>query len=200
MTVTSAQVQQDRRKFPRNDVRPRFEINLVQPPRTIAAGSVNFSEGGLCLRLREILEVRSLIRLQVTPEGGVGERTHRPVQCTGRVRWVIQRLDLSDAPPFLYDVGIEFIDPPQFLRQFLGHHRVAAGVEQAARAARERSLASAMVHGREFVPHLERTSAKPLPWHLIVMVDGTPCFSHHYASERLALAAWASFRRQEARR
>ena len=200
MTATSVSVQQERRKFPRNDARPRCEINLLHPPRAIAAGSVNFSEGGLCLRLQEILEVRSLVRLQVTPESGGGERTHRPFQCTGRVRWVIQRLDLSDVPPFFYDVGIEFIDPPQVLRQLMAQYGVTAAVERAGRATRERSLASALVHGKEFVPRLERTSTRPLPWHLIITVDSTPCFSHHYASERVALIAWAHFKRQEARR
>lgn len=197
MPTTPVSVQQERRKFPRSETRPRFEINLLQPHHPIAAGSVNFSEGGLCLRIREVLEVRSLVRLQVTPEGG--ERTHRPVQCNGRVRWVIQRLDLSAAPPFLYDIGIEFIDPPQVLRELMARHGVTPAGERPGRPARG-SLAAATIHGREFVPRVERTVGRPLPWHLVVSVDGTPCFSHHYASERLALAAWAHFKRQEARR
>ena len=200
MTVTSVSVQQERRKSPRSDARPRFEINLLHPHHAITAGSVNFSEGGLCLRIREMLEVRSLVRLQVTSDGGTGERPHRPVQCAGRVRWVVQRLDLSNAPPFLYDIGIEFIDPPLILRQLMVQHGAMAIEERVGRSPRERSLASALIHGREFVPRLERILSRPLPWHLVVAVNGTPCFSHHYPSERAALAAWAHFKRQEARR
>lgn len=199
MPATSVSVQQERRKFPRSDARPRFEINLLQPRHPIAAGSVNFSEGGFCLRIRQMLEVRSLVRLQVMTEGASGERAYRPVQCNGRVRWVIQRLDLSNAPPFLYDIGIQFINPPQVLRQLMVQHGDVAAGERSARPVRG-SLASAMIHEREFVPRLERTTGRPLPWHLIISVDGTPCFSHHYASERLALEAWAHFKRQEARR
>ena len=58
----------------------------------------------------------------------------------------------------------------------------------------------AIVHGRCFVPRLEREVNHALHWHLIVWVDGTPCFSGHYASERDALTAWEKFRRQQAKR
>ena len=34
----------------------------------------------------------------------------------------------------------------------------------------------------------------------VVSVDGVPCFSEHYASERAATEGWTRFKRQQARR
>ena len=200
----------ERRKFLRSEAPTRFAINLLQPHRSLAADSVNFSEGGLCLRLQETLEVRSLIRLQLTParsgdqsdRAGEALRTAkgpRPVKCTGRVAWVIQRLDLRTAPPYLFDVGIELVDPPPMLRpllaQAVGRLSVLKG-----RSARTKTLESAVIRKRCFVPRLASEPNHPLHWHLIVSVDTVPCFSGHYPSERAATAAWEKFKRQQARR
>jgi len=108
---------QERRRFPRTAAAARLSINLVHP-HAASVSHVNYSEGGLCLRLDESLEVRSLIRLQVAgARASAGQR--RPVECTGRVAWVIQRMDLRSMPPFLFDVGIEFVDPPPLLRRLI---------------------------------------------------------------------------------
>mgnify|MGYP001607052715 CR=1 FL=1 len=55
---------QERRHFPRSAAAARLSINLVHP-HTASVSHVNYSEGGVCLRLDEALEVRSLIRFQV---------------------------------------------------------------------------------------------------------------------------------------
>jgi hypothetical protein len=198
MSLTSAPIQ-ERRKFVRGELPPRFEVNLLQPRLSVAANGVNFSEGGLCLRLQDTLEVRSLVRLQFTPEGAGSVRSQRPVTCTGRVTWVIQRLDLRDIPPFLFDVGIEFVDPPPMLRQLMVQRGVNL-VAQKARPGREKFLTPSVVHGRHYAPCLTRVSNHPRRWHLVVSVDGVPCFSDHYSSERAAMTAWARFRRQQAKR
>jgi len=131
MTLTSPPIE-ERRAFVRNEPPPQLAINLLQARRSIIADSVNFSEGGLCLRLRELLEVRSLVRLQVSSFLRENEplraktdalRGRRAVQCTGRVAWVIQRLDLRDSPPFLYDVGIEFVKAPPMLKRLMSQGR-----------------------------------------------------------------------------
>jgi hypothetical protein len=193
MPTASASIQ-ERRRFPRQAPPGEVALDLVQPP--LDAESVNFSEGGLCLRLRQMLEVRSLVRLQLTP-GGSDRR--RPLTCTGRVTWVMQRLDLRDSPPFLFDTGIEFVNPPAALRQLIVP---AGGAPASVERAKERGrvLAPSTLRGRLFVPRLERTVAGPLRWHLVVSVDGMPCFSERYPSERAAVAAWARFKRQQTRR
>ena len=174
--------------------------------------SVNLSEGGLCARLDELqdpLEVRSLVRLQLTPaRGGAAEhranernspvRLARSVECTGRVAWVIQRLDLRSTPPFPFDVGIEFVDPPHVLRQFLNQRSDVTPLK--GQTVREKRLESAVIRGRHFIPRLEREPNHSPHWHLIVSVDGTPCFSGHYPSDRAAVAAWATFKRRQAKR
>ncbi|MBI1992263.1 MAG: PilZ domain-containing protein, partial [Candidatus Omnitrophica bacterium] len=116
MTLTATSLR-ERRKFPRHEPPPRFDASLLLPQGAVPAHSINVSEGGLCVRLEETLEVRSLVRLQLTPVEGSGSgRGQRPMECAGRVAWVIQRLDLRSAPPFLFDVGVEFVDPPPLLR------------------------------------------------------------------------------------
>ena len=207
MTVTSPALQ-ERRKFFRNDGSSPIAINLLHSNRSVLANSVNFSEGGLCLRVQETLEVRSLIRLQLTPARphtkragafGAGARWQHPLQCTGRVTWVVQRLDLRGNPPFLFDVGIEFVDPPPILRQFLAQRGGRLGLARPP-AVTNKSLAPALIRSRQYVPRLERSSNPALGrWHLVIAIDGVPCFSEHYPSERVAVAAWATFKRQQAR-
>ena len=192
-------IAQERRKFSRLAAAARFEVSLLSPSAMLAATTVNFSEGGLCLRLREALEVRSLIRFQLTPESSDRSGTLRagqPVACTGRVAWVIQRLDLRDAPPFLYDVGVEFVDLPSALRGLIA--QPDSGSRSADRAHRLHALPPAVIRNRQYVPTFQRT-AHPQPWHLVVSVDGNPCFSAHYASEQQVLAGWAKFKRQQTR-
>ncbi len=191
---------QERRRFIRNEPPPHFGISLLQPQGSIDADTVNFSEGGLCLRLQEMLEIRSLVRLRLTPEGSGSRHEGQPLQCTGRVAWVVQRLDLRNSPPFLFDVGIEFVDPPPILRQLIAQKDSSPASAPRAPATRQKTLDSWTSRSRVYVPYLERLVNHSLPWHLVVMVDGVPCFSGHYPSERTALAAWAQFKRDQAKR
>lgn len=189
----------ERRKFPRHEAAPHFGINLLQSGGAIAADQVNFSEGGLCLRLEEMLEVRSMVRLQLTAEGSALERMPRPLECAGRVAWVIQRSDLRSAPPFLFDVGVEFVDPPLVLRQLMADHGFETEWAKDP-AGREKTVEPLLVRNRRYVPRLERMPGRPMPWHLVVLNDGVPCFSGHYPSQRAALAAWDQFKRQQVKR
>ena len=188
-------VLQERRRFTRAGPSGRVAVNMLCPQTSTPPSSVNVSEGGLCLRLQEMLEVRSLVRLQLTPEGS-GVRGERSVECTGRVAWIIQRSDLRENPPFVFDIGIEFVEPSRLVRQLLaqGAERLTVGKT---RPVRMRVLEPLTVRNRSFMPQLERTANQASHWHLVVSVDGTPCFSGHYASEHAALAAWAKFRRQQ---
>ena len=187
---------QERRRFPRGAWPSRLAINLLEP-RASSVNRVNCSEAGLCLRLEESLEVRSMIRFQLQP-GNIGSgKPSRSVECTGRVAWVIQRLDLRETP-FLFDVGIEVVDPPPFLRQLLA----ASGerLNTVKRPPAPRPMESAAIRGRLFVPRLVHEPTRPPRWHLVVSVDGAPCFSARYASERTALLAWTQFQRQQTKR
>ena len=189
---------QERRRVPLTAAAARLSINLVHP-RAASVSHVNYSEGGLCLRLDEALEVRSLIRFQVAAaKSGERPRSPRPVECNGRVAWVIQRLDLRSIPPFLFDVGIEFVDPPPFLRRLIVQRANVAPAQD--RSAPGKGLDVAVIRGRHFIPRLERDANRPSRWHLVVSVDGAPCFSNRYPSERAALLAWGLFQRRQAKR
>lgn len=200
MPVTSASPL-ERRRSARGEPPARFAINLVRANRPVAVNGVNVSRSGMCLRVQETLEVRSLVRLQLTPargEPGPSERPPlgRPLECTGRVIWVVQRLDLRETPPFLYDVGIEFVDLPAPLRQLMAQDTAAPE----AGPPRGRPIAPAMIRRREYHPRIDRTAGHALPWHLVVSVDGVPCFSSRFPSSKAALAGWDQFKRRQARR
>ena len=189
---------QERRQFPRSTAAPQFEINLLDP-RLVLASNVNFSEGGLCFRLREALEIRSLIRFRLTSPPQPSRSAGRSrIECLGRVAWVVQRLDLRDAPPFLYDIGIEFVDPPSPLRRMLPRGATEPAAVSDPKPSRS-SPPPVMIRDRRYVPQLVRTPGHQQPWHLVVLVDENPCFSGRYATEREALAAWTKQRRQLAR-
>ena len=190
---------QERRRFVRSAVSERLAINLLHPPASVNPSSVNVSEGGLCLRLQNMVEIHSLVRLQLTSERTAPVSRLAAVECTGRVAWVIQRLDLRDRPPFLFDVGIEFVDPPPMVRQLLA--RFGSRLSQVkARAIRQFRLEAATIKGRQFVPRLVCEPNGAMHWHLVVSVSGVPCFSGHYPSERAARSAWTQFKRTQSTR
>jgi hypothetical protein len=188
---------QERRRAVRVSGRADCEISLLRPDGLLTAESVNVSEGGLCLRVRQMLEVRSLVDVQMVPAKSRASRARRPVRCAARVTWVMQRLDLRDAPPFFFDTGIEFINPSPQVRQCFAQSGIVLPASERAALS---SIEPAKIHGRRFVPALERGDAEAGKWHLVISVEGVPCFSEHYASQRAALAAWAKFKRQQAKR
>lgn len=193
---------EERRKFPRYPYPPGADITLLDPLSAVVAQGVNLSEGGFCLRLEEALEIRSLVRFQLIPDGRHRKRAWRnprqPMECTGRVAWVIQRLDLRERPPFLFDTGIEFINPPPLLRRLMVDAKIPAA-RQVKQEPSTKQLRPTIIRGRCYIPCVTREAKSNTRWHLVVHVDGTPCFSGHYTSERATLTAWLRFKREQAR-
>ena len=183
----------DRRHIPRVDTRARVEINLLQPSFRLEANSINLSEGGMCVRIQKSLEISSRVRMRLFPTEAA-----RPLLCAGRVAWVVQRLDLRDIPPFLYDVGLEFVDPSRALRQFAAGAGVALK-SSGRRPSRASALQAAVIRGRQYIPKLEKDPSSSTSWHLVVQVEGTPCFSHRYSSQRDAIQSWEQFKRRTTR-
>lgn len=202
MTASAASVSvvEERRRSPRNAPPPRFGVNLLQPTGgVVTVDSLNVSERGLCVRLAEVLEVRSLVRLQLASPEGHAIQGSWPVECTGRVAWVIQRLDLRPEPPFVFDVGLEFVDPPPPLRRWLLQQGLEAVVAKP-KGSPPQAVEPVTIRDRQFVPRLTREAARPPRWHLVVLVDDAPCFSARFPSERSALEAWDAFQRQQMKR
>lgn len=184
----------ERRKAARATSRRQLAVQLLRPQGAMAVDSVNVSDGGLCVRLPEMLEVRSLVRLLVRAGASAAARAKHALECTGRVAWVVQRLDLRDIPPFLFDVGIEFVNPPPALQRALVPRGRAVAPPAALRPTRV--LETATLKGRTYTARLERAAAHPQPWHLMVFVEGVPCLSVRHASAAAARAAWAQFKRR----
>lgn len=184
------------RKFPRHEFRGRVELELGSsgrptPQARLETNSLNVSEGGICLRLERTLDLHSrvLLRLFAQPR-------KPPLECAAQVAWVVQRLDLRDAPPFVYDIGLEFIDPSSRIRQ------VVLGLDAAPKSSGvrlSRRLLPSTIRGRSYVPQLQQESESEHRWHLVVTVDGTPCFSRRFASQREAFQAWERFKRNGAK-
>lgn len=184
----------DRRKTLRTLPRRRLAVQVLRPQGALAVDSVNISDGGLCVRLPEMLEVRSLVRLLVRAGASAATRAKQALECTGRVAWVVQRLDLRALPPFLFDVGIEFVNPSQALQRVLVPRggavtpaRVTSGIHV---------LETVTLKGRTYTARLERAPGRPQPWHLMVFVEGVPCLSARFASAPAARTAWAQFKRR----
>lgn len=189
----------ERRQFTRAAWPAAVGINLLQPSGVGPIDRVNVSEGGLCLRLPAMLEVRSLVRLQLTPGNSLAGRSRR-MECTGRVAWVTQRLDLRDMPPYLFDIGIEFVNLPKSVRRWLLQQEGRpAGTGRRPGVAQDARLTPVVARGRWFTPRIASDGARQARWHLIITVDETPCFSRRYPTEREALAAWERFRRGQCR-
>lgn len=186
----------ERRQFDRAAWPTDIAVNVLEPSGFAPIDHVNLSEGGLCLRLPAMLEVRSLIRFRLASDNPAANRL-RPMECTGRVAWVTQRLDLRDMPPYLFDIGIEFVNPPRILARLLSQKTDKRS--GAAAGSRAKQLSAATIRGRRLIPRITRDSDKPAPWHLIVSIDDSPCFSQRFSSESAAHAAWLQFQRKQAR-
>jgi len=181
---------QERRKVPRVDFLGRVEINLLHPGMRLKASSLNLSEAGICVRLQEALDIHSPVKLRL-----FAASRKRPLECGGRVAWVVQRLDLRDTPPFVYDVGVEFVDPPPRLRQLVARTGITVK-PKGLRPPRGNFLQPVWITGRCYVPRVERELSPSVCWHLVVSVEGTPCFSQRFSTGREALEAWHQFKRK----
>ncbi len=189
---------QERRKLARVDFQGRVEINPLESftngrPLFFRASSLNLSEGGVCVRVEQELAIRSRVAMRI-----LASPRRQPLECHGRVAWVIQRLDLRTDPPFLYDIGVEFINPSVRLRQFASRLGVALKPPVSI-STRRKPLEPATIHGRCYVPQLQQEASAPRQWHLVVTVDGVPCVSRRTATRQAALAAWEQFQRRRRR-
>ncbi len=178
----------ERRNAPRATVLARVEIDAQHLPGRLEARAVNLSEGGVCVRLQLGLDISSQVTMRL-----FAERQQKPLECAGRVAWVVQRLDLRSEPPFLYDVGVEFVNPSVRLQQFAARFgvelkMVPRPVESSA------AFQATMINDRSYVPTLAH-EALPVPcWHLVVSVDGAPCLSQRYPTAKQAAEAWKQFK------
>lgn len=180
----------ERRQAGRVRLQGRVELAVAHKPTPVAGNTVNLSEGGLCVRVEESLDVKSPVTLKL-----FAQPRSRPVECAGRVAWVVQRLDLRTAPPFLYDIGVEFVRTSAQLRQVASKLGVAVRA-RSGRAAKPTRLDPVAARGRMYEPRVLHAASPQGAWHLVVKADGAPCLSRHFTTERGAVEGWEQFKRQ----
>ena len=183
---------QDRRHTGRVHLQGKVELAFAHRNAPVSGNTVNLSEGGLCVRVGESLDVKSPVTLKLFPQ------RRRPVECAGRVAWVVQRLDLRAAPPFVYDVGVEFVRTSARLLQVASKLGVTVRA-QSGRTAKPGLLEPVTLKGRTYEPRVLHAASPQGAWHVVVKADGAPCFSRHYTSERDAVEGWKQFKRQVVR-
>ena len=154
----------------------------------------DLSEGGLSVRLTERLDLHTLVRLRLSTG-----RVRTSVECVGRVAWTTERLDLRAEPPYPYDMGIEFVQVPMFIRRRLSH--AYQQLRQSQRpAVRVPILRGATLNGRYYTPSIAYETTPQPAWHLIVRSEDVPCYAQRFASASGAVAGWRAFKLERGRR
>ncbi len=183
----------ERRQSRRLPYQGSVEIETPVRGGWISGEAHDLSEGGLSIRLTERLDLHTLVRLRLSPG-----RVRTPMECVGRVAWTTERLDLQAAPPYPYDMGIEFVKVPAFIRRRLS--RAYQRLQQPRSSARVPTLRGARLNGRLYVPSVAYEAAPQSAWHLIVRTEDVPCYAKRFASASALVAGWNAFKRERGRR
>ena len=161
----------------------------------------DLGEGGVSVRVNERLDLHTVVRMRLTPprltDRRAPARRASALQCVGRVAWTTARMDLRAEPPYPYDMGIEFLQVPPFIKRQMTmvYRRLRQHQQAAPRAPR---LRAAQIGRRFYVPSLSYDVAPQASWHLIVRIDGVPCYARRFASLNAAVAGWKAFRTEHA--
>ncbi len=95
----------NRRRFPRAEYPCRITIYTKDAPQIFSTRTQNIGEGGVCVILDKELKLFSVVGLELFLENG-----HAPLNCTGRVVWVVKKRGSKPDAGVMFDTGIEFAD------------------------------------------------------------------------------------------
>jgi c-di-GMP-binding flagellar brake protein YcgR len=109
----------EKRKFPRLPltVKVKYEVLKVSPLRAEENQSKNVSAGGICLVLREKINIGALLRLKLSLQDEVNF-----IIVTGKVVWA-EEFSVNDYKA--YDCGIEFVDVAPQDQKNISHYLIA---------------------------------------------------------------------------
>lgn len=95
----------NRRKFPRADYKCTITIkSLGEIPRIISTRTENIGMGGICVILKDNIDLFKNVELEVLLEDG-----SPPIRCRGSVVWVVKKGEAKHKITG-FDTGIEFTD------------------------------------------------------------------------------------------
>ena len=107
----------NRRRFPRASYKCIITVKSVgEIPKIITTRTENIGVGGVCVVLREYLDLFKMVELEILLENGGG-----PLRCGGSVVWVVKKSESSDRKDVSYDTGIEFVGLGQDEKDRLGN-------------------------------------------------------------------------------
>lgn len=95
----------NKRKFPRASYRCLITVRRKDSPLSIPTCTENIGEGGICITIKDRLELFTTLNLVLTLNDGLP-----PIKCDGKIVWSIRRGELKKDKPHLYDIGIEFVN------------------------------------------------------------------------------------------
>ena len=96
----------NRRRFPRANYNCTITIKSGgEVPKTIITQTENIGMGGICVVLKESINLFKDGELEI-----IIEDKGSPIRCKGSIVWVVKKTDPTDKSLITYDVGIEFID------------------------------------------------------------------------------------------
>lgn len=94
----------NRREFPRVDYKCTITIQSRSgTPKTISTRTENVGIGGVCIVLKEPLELFSKVALELVLDDG-----NTPIRTDGSVMWVIKSGPASGKGAPSFDTGVEF--------------------------------------------------------------------------------------------
>ena len=107
----------NRRKFPRASYRCIVTIkNIGELPKIITTRTENIGLGGVCVILREPIELFKKVELEILIED-----SGSPIRCNGSVVWLVKKLDPVRKNAVSFDIGIEYIDIRQSDKTRIGN-------------------------------------------------------------------------------
>ena len=95
----------NRRKFPRAHFPCKIIILSSEHPKSLTTKTENIGCGGVCVVLPKPLKLFSIVGIQLFLE-----EKSSPIECSGRIVWVVGRKSSKSFKPESFDTGIEFVD------------------------------------------------------------------------------------------
>jgi len=80
------------------------KVRVIANSRTFFSHTENIGEGGVKIVLREELEPRTMVELQImiSPE--------KTIKCMGEIRWVAKKMESIEKQYSLFDLGVHFTE------------------------------------------------------------------------------------------
>ena len=96
----------NRRRFPRANYKCSITIKSSgEAPKVIKTMTENIGIGGICVGLKEDLDLFKNVELEVALNDN-----DSPITCNGSIVWVVKKTGSKNKETMVYDTGIEFID------------------------------------------------------------------------------------------